>query len=147
MSYKKQKLWSNSLSINNTINSPFSDSHEECETCLEVLTSLENIDDDAERQNIKLVKTTDAEFAESVGISEFPTLVLYQDGTPNMFEGDISAEEEVLDWLIEVTVVNHIELITRPMLENMVEDIQYLAVFFCKFHTKSDCVDLNNCRS
>ena len=49
-----------------------------------------------------------------------------------MFDGDIAAEEEVLDWLIEMNVENHIELITRPMLENMVEEIQYLAVYFCK---------------
>ena len=49
-----------------------------------------------------------------------------------MFEGDISAEEEVLDWLIEMKVESHIELITRAMLETMVEEVQYLAVYFCK---------------
>ena len=58
--------------------------------------------------------------------------VFYKDGTPNLFDGDIAAEEEVLDWLIEMNVENHIELITRPMLENMVEEIQYLAVYFCE---------------
>ena len=41
-------------------------------------------------------------------------------------------EEEVLDWLTEMKVESHIELITRPMLETMVEETQYLAVFFCK---------------
>ena len=51
---------------------------------------------------------------------------------PNVFEGDISAEEEVLDWLIEMKVESHIELITRAMLETMVEEVQYLAVYFCK---------------
>ena len=50
------------------------DSHENCETCLDVLQALENIDDDADRQNIALFKTTDAEFAEDIGISEFPSL-------------------------------------------------------------------------
>lgn len=44
----------------------------------------------------------------------------------------MSHEEEVLDWLIEMRVDNHIEHITRPMLEEMVTEIQYLAVFFCK---------------
>jgi hypothetical protein len=51
---------------------------------------------------------------------------------PNVFDGDISAEEEVLDWLIEMKVESHIERITRPILENMVEEVQYLAVYFCK---------------
>lgn len=63
---------------------------------------------------------------------EFPGLVTFNDGIPNVYEGDLEAEEEVLDWLIEMKVESHIELITRPMLENMVEEIQYLAVFFCK---------------
>ena len=109
------------------------DSHENCETCLDVLQGLENIDDDAQRQNIALVKTTDAEFAESIGIDEFPALVFYKDAMPNVFDGDITAEEEVLDWLIEVNVESHIELITRPMLEEMVEEIQYLGVHFCTY--------------
>ena len=93
---------------------------------------MENIDDDAQRQGIALVKTVDAEFAESIGIDELPGLVFYKDGTPNVFDGDITAEEEVLDWLIEVNVEPHIELITRPMLERMVDEIQYLAVHFFK---------------
>ena len=99
---------------------------------MDVLQALENIDDDADRQNIALVKTTDADFAQTLGISEFPSLVFYKDGTPNLFDGDIAAEEEVLDWLIEMNVENHIELITRPMLEYMVEEIQYLSVYFFK---------------
>ena len=55
-------------------------------------------------------------------------------GIPNVYEGDIEAEEEVLDWLIEMKVESHIELITRPMLEVMVEEVQYLAVYFCKLY-------------
>ena len=34
--------------------------------------------------------------------------------------------------MTEMKVESHIELITRPMLETMVEETQYLAVFFCK---------------
>jgi hypothetical protein len=45
-----------------------SDTHEECETCLDILQGLENIDDDADRQNIALVKTTDPDFAIEMGV-------------------------------------------------------------------------------
>ncbi len=107
-------------------------SHAECDDCLAVLQGLENIDDDVERQGIKMVKTTDEEFASEVGIVDFPGLVFFNDRVPNVFEGDINAEEEVLDWLIEMKVEHHIELITRPMLEAMMDDVEYLAVFFCK---------------
>ena len=60
-------------------------------------------------------------------------MVFFKDGVPNIFDGDLNAEEEVLYCLIEMKVENHIEHITRPMLEVMVNEIQYLAVFFCKF--------------
>ena len=110
------------------------DSQDECEACLSVLQGLENIDDDAERQDIHLVKTTDTEFAEKMGIEpeELPSIIFFNEGMPNLFDGDISAEEEVLDWLIEQKGESHIDLVTRPMLEEMIEEIQYLAVFFCK---------------
>lgn len=47
--------------------------------------------------------------------------------------GSLAEEEEVLQWLITQKTEDRIELITRVMLENMVEDTQYLAVYFCKF--------------
>ena len=52
-------------------------SQTECENCLSVLQSLENIDDDTERQDIKMVKTVDEKFAADVGIVEFPGLVFF----------------------------------------------------------------------
>merc|ERR1712088_1209915 len=85
------------------------------ENCLETLTELENIDDDVERQKIKMSKTTDASFAEEVGVDTYPALVFFKDGVPNLYEGDLGVEEEVLDWLTE-----------------MKEETQYLAVFFYK---------------
>ena len=60
------------------------------------------------------------------------TSTVYYRAVPNVFEGDISAEEEVLDWLIEMKVESHVELITRAMLETMVEEVHYLAVYFCE---------------
>ena len=70
---------------------------------------------------------------------EFPSLVFFKEGVPNLYDGDMNAEEEVLDWLIEMKVDSHIEHITRPMLEVMVVEVQYLAVFFCKFFYLRGC--------
>lgn len=47
--------------------------------------------------------------------------------------GDMNEEEEVLQWLITQKTEDRIELITRQMLETMVEETQYLAVYFCKY--------------
>ena len=98
------------------------------------LVEPQDIDDDAERQDVHLVKTTDTDFAEKMGIEadEIPSIIYFNEQMPNLFDGDISAEEEVLDWLIEQNVESHIDLVTKPMLEEMIEEIQYLVVFFCK---------------
>ena len=60
-----------------TEHNSFPDEQEECATCLAVLQSLENIDDDADRQDIHLVKTTDRNFAAEYGIEEMPGLVFF----------------------------------------------------------------------
>jgi hypothetical protein len=52
--------------------------------------------------------------------------------------GELSEEEEVLQWLITQKTEDCIELITRVMLEGLVEETQYLAVYFCKYIIEKD---------
>lgn len=140
---------------------------DDCEQCTKTLEDLELIDDDCDRHGIIFVKTKDFSVAEQYGVHDFPALVYFESGIPNVFEGKMNAkllskvichlpiknqlitpfhrvffcglnlgqlieEEEVLQWLITQKTEDRIELITRQMLETMVEDTQYLAVYFCK---------------
>ncbi|XP_058832627.1 uncharacterized protein LOC131690704 isoform X6 [Topomyia yanbarensis] len=105
-----------------------------CEQCSGVLESLENIDDDCDRHGIMFVKTDDFTIAEHYGIFEYPVMVYFEDNIPNVFEGSLDEEEEVLQWLITQKTEDRIELITRVMLESMVEETQYLAVYFYKIN-------------
>lgn len=100
-----------------------------------ILEELENIDDDCDRHGITFVKTQDFKVAEDYGVTDFPVLVYFEKQMPNVFEGDLSVEEEVLQWLITQRTEDRIELITRIMLETSVEETQYLAVYF----TKQNC--------
>lgn len=62
------------------------------------------------------------------------------------FTGELTEEEEVLQWLITQRTEDRIELITRVMLEEMVEGTQYLAVYFCKFvftEKENECIPFN----
>ncbi|XP_058464966.1 uncharacterized protein LOC131438746 isoform X6 [Malaya genurostris] len=106
----------------------------DCEQCAGVLESLENIDDDCDRHGILFVKTDDFKIAEHYGIFDYPVLVYFEDNIPNVFEGSLDEEEEVLQWLITQKTEDRIELITRVMLESMVEETQYLAVYFYKIN-------------
>lgn len=135
-----------------------------------MLEELENIDDDCDKHGITFVKTRDFSVADGYGVHEYPALVYFEGGIPNVFEGEkktkikindlysiiikcicslfynhliicnlsgeLSEEEEVLQWLITQKTEDRIELITRQMLETMVEETQYLAVYFCKLQTQ-----------
>ncbi|XP_055320473.1 uncharacterized protein LOC129577457 isoform X9 [Sitodiplosis mosellana] len=103
---------------------------DDCEQCTKTLEELENIDDDCDRHGITFVKTKDFSVAEQFGVHDFPALVYFESSIPNVFEGQLNEEEEVLQWLITQKTEDRIELITRQMLETMVEDTQYLAVYF-----------------
>jgi len=105
---------------------------EDCNECRSIVSEIENIDDEVKRQQIHLIKTTDLSFAEKVGVKEFPVLLFYKNQVPNLYEGDVKSGEEILDWLVEIKIESHIELITRPMLEVMVTKTQYIAVLFYK---------------
>lgn len=52
--------------------------------------------------------------------------------------GQLREEEEVLQWLITQKTEDRIELITRAMLETMVEETTYLAVYFCKYSLRNN---------
>lgn len=127
---------------------------DDCEQCTKTLEELENIDDDCDRHGITFVKTKDFSVAEAYGVNDYPALVYFESSIPNVFEGmaaikfkrseniwneffsdrsgELNEEEEVLQWLITQKTEDRIELITRQMLETMVEDTQYLAVYFCE---------------
>ncbi|XP_011137175.2 uncharacterized protein LOC105181845 isoform X2 [Harpegnathos saltator] len=105
---------------------------DDCAQCVTILEELENIDDDCDRHGITFVKTQDFKVAEDYGVTDFPVLVYFENQVPNVFEGDLSIEEEVLQWLITQRTEDRIELITRVMLETSVEETQYLAVYFNK---------------
>ncbi|XP_035717931.1 uncharacterized protein LOC118439840 isoform X1 [Vespa mandarinia] len=108
------------------------DDIDNCEQCTGILEELENIDDDCDRHGITFIKTQDHKVAEDYGVTDFPVLVYFENQIPNVFEGDLAVEEEVLQWLITQKTEDRIELITRIMLEGFVEETQYLAVYFYK---------------
>ncbi|CAH1725032.1 unnamed protein product [Aphis gossypii] len=108
------------------------DSEDECDSCTSILEELENIDDDCERHGITFIKTQDIDAAEQYGVSKLPALVYFEHSVPNLFGGDLKEEEEVLQWLITQRTEDRIELVTRSMLESIVQETQYLAVYFYK---------------
>ena len=49
---------------------------------------------------------------------------------PSIYDGDLNDEETLLDWLVEQKTTETIEKVTEKILEMLVEEEEYLAVFF-----------------
>lgn len=122
---------------------------------------MENIDDDCEEHGIPFVKvgfdiisdviklfhsTTISPFqqigeerkAKSLGITELPSLVYYEDQLPNIYTGDLGVERDVLDWLVEQLRQDGIEEVTGEILDTLIETHQAVIAVFCKTNLDRD---------
>lgn len=97
-----------------------------------VLSELENIDDECDQNDIAFVKIDDDNEAAEWGIEELPTMVLFENGIPHIYEGDLMKEEELLGWLIHQKRHSEIPEVTDEMKDKLMETTEHLAVIFCK---------------
>jgi hypothetical protein len=111
---------------------------------LDIVTLLEDIDDDCDNNGIPLVKIDDlAKAKEEFGLDQLPALLYWKDEIPSMFDGDIMSREEVLTWLLNRKAVDTIELVTEEILEDMVDKFEYVVVYFQPYCKEEDdaCVE------
>uniref|UniRef100_A0A1A9WP28 Thioredoxin domain-containing protein n=1 Tax=Glossina brevipalpis TaxID=37001 RepID=A0A1A9WP28_9MUSC len=95
-----------------------------------VLEELEQIDDDCDKHGIQFVKIDDAKTAEEFGIDTIPAIVYFEKQIPNIYDGDLMDEEQILQWLISQLEHDEIEDVTDEMLDKMVKEGRVLAVLF-----------------
>ena len=95
-----------------------------------ILDDLEKIDDDCRRFDIDFIKVSDAEEATQYGIDSLPGLLYFENKIPSMYDGDLQSVKLLLEWLIEQKTTDTIEQITEEILEILIDDEEYLAVFF-----------------
>merc|ERR1712227_281627 len=105
----------------------------------EVINGLAKVDDYCTKLDIGLVKINDLELVTEYNLGELPALVYYRHGIPILYEGDLTAEDDILEWLIqnrssgdEEDVIEEVEFKT---LEAMVAAVENIAVLF--YNSKS----------
>jgi thiol-disulfide isomerase/thioredoxin len=67
------------------------------------LTALETIDDDFDVHNIIMLKMSDTSEARQYGVKDFPSLILFVDKIPELYEGDLTDANNVLEWVFSQT--------------------------------------------
>lgn len=94
------------------------------------MNELENIDDELQKEGIVIVRIDNDAEAKEYGIDHLPTLVYFEDDIPSLYEGDLMNEDEVLKWLIEQKNTATIEEVTDEILDDLLEDHEYVVVYF-----------------
>lgn len=98
----------------------------------QILGELEKIDDDCDKHGIQFVKIDDEAAAKEFGIDHLPAIVYFEKEVPNLYDGDIENEDEILQWLLEQLEKDEIEDVTDEMLDRLIKEGKTLAVLFCK---------------
>lgn len=100
-----------------------------------ILNELENIDDECEEKDIDFVKTSDDGIDKEYDLAELPALAFYRNKFRTIYHGDLMKEEEILEWVLDLYESNPdvIESVDRKTLQVLINDVEHLAVFFCKF--------------
>ena len=65
-----------------------------------------------------------------LGMDESPVLVYYENGIPNLYDGSLGDEKAVLEWLVVQRNSASIEDVTDELLRSIVEEEEFVAVFF-----------------
>lgn len=116
----------------NDINS-FTD-HDDDKKAQKIIAELENIDDECEEKDIDFVKTSDEDIDKEYDLETLPALVFYRNKFRTIYTGDMMKEEEILEWVLEQynTKPEIIESVDRKTLQVLVNEVEHLAVLFCK---------------
>ncbi|XP_075167249.1 hulk isoform X6 [Haematobia irritans] len=97
---------------------------------IRILNELENIDDELEKEGIVIVRIDNTAEAKEYGLDHLPALIYYENKIPALYEGDLMNEDEVLEWLILQKKTATIEEVTDEILTNLINDHEYVVVFF-----------------
>ena len=92
----------------------------------------EEIDDDLDEKGILFVKVNEASAAIEYGIEERPTLVTFERGIPNVYEGsNFNDAQHILEWIAgDVLGEDTVEKVTDSMLDMMIAKHQHVAACF-----------------
>lgn len=81
-----------------------------CPECTRALRELEKVDDEMESRDIAVVKSSEDELAEELGVETRPGLVYFRRHNPILYDGEFASGEEILRWVLAHGEVVTVEL-------------------------------------
>ncbi|KAM8714414.1 hypothetical protein ACLKA7_014531 [Drosophila subpalustris] len=115
-----------------------------CNICDQILEGLELIDDECDVFGIHMVKIQDPQLAKRYSIKTFPALVYFRKQVPVLYDGDMHQHDKVITWLTSQDVFeikNEIEEVNRKMLDKLLEENEFISVFFCDLLSEDEVLE------
>lgn len=81
------------------------------------------------------MKTSDDGIETEYDLPSLPALAFYRHKFRTLYTGDLMNEDEILKWVLDLieATPDVIESVDRRTLQVLINDIEHLAVFFCKW--------------
>ena len=89
-----------------------------------------DIDEKLDKRDLHLVKISDEGAGEEYGIEDLPSLVYFENGVPEIFEGDIRNDNQIIKWMLDELKQQEIKQVTVAMLNRLIARNHNLAVVF-----------------
>ena len=102
------------------------------EACENTLEELEKVDEEMDRIDILFVYVDDDSFAAKLDVKEFPGIVLFRNGEPLRFGGNVENEMAVLKFVTDLDnllLPGKIEEVGVPLLEYFLKEVKDVFVF------------------
>ena len=96
------------------------------------------------------MKIRDPQLAKRYTIKTYPALIYFRNGNPLLYEGDLQNEQSVLEWLCDDEnreLADEIESVNDRMLDRLLDQSPFLAVFFRKIFFYLSNIFLNSLNS
>lgn len=97
-----------------------------------MISALQDLSEEARLHDIVIVLVSDPELVSKQDVPEqSPILVYYENNIPFLYRGKLEGDlGHVLDWLIEQRNMASIEEISDGMLDEIIEENEFVAVLF-----------------
>ena len=102
---------------------------------MKIIKELEKNISDIVEADLVIVQIDDSDYADQLGLTDPPTLVQFSGDVPNLYRGPETATA-IIKWLSFLKDENTIEYVTEEILSELIEDEEYLAVFY----SGQDCI-------
>ncbi len=96
----------------------------------DMLLAMENIDDALSVEEVEFVRCHEDRVVETYGLTMIPSLVLFRNGVPTVYTGDLKNADTILGWITQELEEQVIKDVNEEVLNSALERLEFVAVIY-----------------